>query len=103
MYKRFIFLLFSLFKLREFAIVLHKLVSDKATNNEIKTKIEEQMEIIYRIVGICLGIPPATFEWNYYDKSKVFQSIGPISPFDFYETHVKPVFDVTEKVCILLV
>lgn len=79
--------------------MLHKLVSDKATDNEIKREIEKQMEIIYRIVGICLGIPPATFEWNFYDKSKVFQSIGPISPIDFYEKHVKPVFDVTEKVC----
>lgn len=59
------------------------------------------MEIIYRIVGICLGIPPATFEWNYYDKSKAFQTVGPISPIDFYEKHVKPVFDVTEKVISL--
>lgn len=80
---------------------MHKLVSDNATDNEIKTKIEEQMEIIYRIVGICLGIPPATFEWNYYDKSKQFQSIGPISPLEFYEKHVKPVFDVTEKVYLI--
>jgi len=77
---------------------LHKLVSDNATDNEIKTKIEEQMAIIYRIIGICFGIPPATFEWHYYDKSKQFHTVGPISPLDFYETHVKPVFDVTEKV-----
>jgi bleomycin hydrolase len=78
---------------------LHKLVSDHATDNEITTKIEEQMEIIYRIVGICMGIPPATFEWQYYDKSKVFNSVGPITPLDFYLTHVRPVFDVVEKVC----
>lgn len=78
---------------------MHKLVSDHATDNEITTKIEEQMEIIYRIVGICMGIPPATFEWQYYDKSKVFNSVGPITPLDFYLTHVRPVFDVVEKVC----
>lgn len=57
------------------------------------------MEVIYRIVGICLGIPPATFEWQYYDKSKVFNTVGPITPLDFYLTHVRPVFDVVEKVC----
>lgn len=57
------------------------------------------MEIVYRIVGICMGIPPVTFEWNYYDKSKSFNTIGPITPLDFYEKHVKPLFDVTEKVC----
>jgi len=77
---------------------LHQLVSDNATDNEIKTKIEEQMEVIYRIVGICMGIPPATFEWQYYDKSKVFNTVGPITPLDFYLTHVRPVFDVVEKV-----
>lgn len=83
--------------------MLHKLVSENASNDEITKKIEEQMGAIYRIIGICLGIPPLTFEWNYYDKSKLFQSVGPISPIDFYEKHVKPVFDVTEKVCIWLV
>jgi len=57
------------------------------------------MEVIYRIVGICLGIPPATFEWQYYDKSKVFNTVGPITPLDFYLSHVRPVFDVVEKVC----
>ncbi|XP_015371568.1 PREDICTED: bleomycin hydrolase [Diuraphis noxia] len=88
-------------KLREYAIILHKLVSDNATDNEIKTKIEEQMEVIYRIVGICMGIPPATFEWQYYDKSKVFNTVGPITPLDFYLTHVRPVFDVVEKVCLI--
>jgi len=87
-------------QLREFAIVLHKLVSDHATDNEIKIKIEEQMEIVYRIIGICFGIPPTTFEWHYYDKSKQFHTVGPISPLDFYEKHVKPVFDVTEKVVL---
>lgn len=56
------------------------------------------MEIIYRIVGICMGIPPTTFEWQYYDKSKVFNTVGPITPLDFYLTHVRPVFDVVEKV-----
>lgn len=56
------------------------------------------MEVIYRIVGICMGIPPATFEWHYYDKSKQFHTIGPVSPQEFYEKHVKPIFDVTEKV-----
>lgn len=82
--------------------MLHKLVTDNATDNEITCKIEEQMEIIYRIVGICFGIPPVTFEWNYYDKSKQFHTVGPVSPLEFYEKHVKPVFDVTEKVCILI-
>jgi aminopeptidase C len=28
------------------------------------------MEEVYRIVGICLGIPPKQFTWQYVDKAK---------------------------------
>jgi aminopeptidase C len=28
------------------------------------------MEEVYRITGICLGIPPTQFTWQYVDKAK---------------------------------
>ena len=28
------------------------------------------MKQVYRIVGICLGIPPKTFVWQFVDKTK---------------------------------
>lgn len=57
------------------------------------------METIFRIVGICLGIPSETFVWEYYDKNKGYNRVGPVTPLEFYETHVKPYFNVDEKVC----
>ena len=33
------------------------------------------MKEVYRIVGICLGIPPQTFTWEYVDKTKQVSSI----------------------------
>lgn len=59
------------------------------------------MTVIYRIVGICLGVPPETFTWEYYDKSKSYHSIGPISGLDFYQTHVKPYFNLDDKYCLV--
>ncbi|MCL4134543.1 UNVERIFIED_CONTAM: hypothetical protein GTU68_065501 [Idotea baltica] len=59
------------------------------------------MREIYRIVSICLGVPPATFTWEYYDKSKAYHSIGPITPQEFYAKHVQPVYDVLDKVCLV--
>lgn len=59
------------------------------------------MNDVYRIAGICLGVPSETFTFAYYDKNKAFHSIGPISPKNFYEEHVKPVFDVDDKVCLV--
>lgn len=88
-------------KLREYAQALRTLVDNKASDAEIQQRINEQMVVIYRIVGICLGIPPETFTWEYYDKSKSYNSIGPISGVEFYQKYVKPVFDVNEKVCLV--
>ena len=54
-----------------------------------------------RIVGICLGIPPKTFTWEYYDKSKKSHKIENISPLDFYQKHVQEHFNVSNKICLV--
>ncbi|KAG8147450.1 putative Bleomycin hydrolase protein [Naja naja] len=43
---------------------------------------------VFRVVSICLGNPPTTFCWEYYDKEKNYHKIGPISPVKFYQDHV---------------
>lgn len=88
-------------KLREYAKHIAELIENGGTNKDVESLIQEQMSTIFRIVGICLGIPEETFTWTYYDKSKTFHSIGPITPKEFYEVHVKPLFDVNDKVCLV--
>ncbi|XP_058799413.1 bleomycin hydrolase isoform X2 [Phymastichus coffea] len=88
-------------KLREYAHALRTLIDSGASDEQIQQRINEQMTVIYRIVAICLGIPPETFNWEYYDKSKNYNSVGPITGLDFYEKYVKPYFDVNEKVCLV--
>jgi bleomycin hydrolase len=73
----------------------------KATDDEIKARIGQQMNEIYNVVGICLGIPSKTFTWEYYDKSKKYASVGPVKPTDFYEKYVKPYYNVDDKVCLV--
>lgn len=70
---------------------------DDATVTET---LVHQMSEVYRIVSICLGIPPQTFSWEYYDKSKAYHKVGPLTPLEFYTEYVKPVFNVENKVCI---
>lgn len=53
---------------------------------------------VFRIVSVTVGTPPATFTWQYYDKSKVPKEVGPITPLEFYTQHVKPLIDVETKV-----
>ncbi|KAK7604711.1 hypothetical protein V9T40_005897 [Parthenolecanium corni] len=88
-------------KVREYSIVLRKMVEDGNSDAEIKAKIDEQMVVVYRIVGICIGIPNTKFTWEYMDKSKEYHSVGPITPKEFYEKYVKPVYNVDDKVCLV--
>ena len=88
-------------KLREYARTLRLAIEQGESDAKIQLTISSMMSEIYRIVGICLGIPPAKFTWEYTDKSKQFQSVGPHSPQEFYETFVKPVWSVEEKVCLV--
>lgn len=59
------------------------------------------MAEVYRIVGICLGVPDEEFHWEYYDKDGKYHSIGPIEPLHFYATHVKPCIDLDDMVSII--
>lgn len=88
-------------KLREYSKVLRDMVANDATEQELEKEIFEQMFVIYKIIGICLGVPPETITWTYYDKMKHYCSVGPITPLEFYKTYVKPYYDVDDKVCLV--
>ena len=88
-------------KLREYAKNLRTCCDDGMSDEELQATILKMMSEIYKIVGICLGIPPAKFQWDYMDKSKQHQSVGPISPLEFYEKYVKPVWNIENKVCLV--
>lgn len=88
-------------KLREFGKELRDLISNGASDAELDNRIIEQMTVIYRIVGICLGIPSEKFTWEYYDKSKNYNCVESITPVEFYERYVKPCFNVDDKVCLV--
>ncbi|RXG55943.1 Bleomycin hydrolase, partial [Armadillidium vulgare] len=74
---------------------------DEGQASEVVSLLQKQMKEVFRIVSICLGIPPENFTWEYYDKSKNYHSVGPVSPLEFYEKHVKPIYNVEEKVCLV--
>lgn len=88
-------------KLREFAKELREKVTSDASDDEIQNTISKQMIVVYNIVAICLGIPPEKFTYEYYNKDKAYQVMGPLTPQEFYARHVKPLYDVDDKVCIV--
>lgn len=53
---------------------------------------------VFRIVSTCLGNPPETFCWEFRDKEKNYHKYGPMTPVEFYNEHVKPYFNMEDKV-----
>jgi len=100
-------------KMREFCMKLRQFVEEGKTDEEILKEKEVMMQEVYRIVGICLGIPPETFVWEFYDKDKAYHRIpsssgagessssSGITPLDFYREHVKPLFNMEDKLCLV--
>jgi len=88
-------------KLREFAHAIHATFEASGSLDAVRALVEQQMEVIFRIVGICLGIPPSEFTWEYYDKSRNFHRVGPVTPLQFYNDYVRKHFDVDQKVCLV--
>lgn len=56
---------------------------------------------IYKICCISLGTPPVKFDWEYTDTKGNAHSIKGISPLQFYTDHIRPVFDMEEKICLI--
>ena len=50
-------------KLREFACTLRKANESGASIDELRMQKESMMNEIYRILCICLGEPPKTFDF----------------------------------------
>lgn len=53
---------------------------------------------VFRVASVCLGSPPDTICWEYRDKDKNFHRMGPLTPQEFYKEHVKPLYNIQDKV-----
>ncbi|XP_068679039.1 bleomycin hydrolase-like [Montipora foliosa] len=89
------------YKLREYAVKLKELVDKKNSEAEIKEAKAKMMNEVYRITSICLGSPPQSFDWEYFDKSKAYCKLSAVTPLQFYNQHVKPVYNPLDKVCLV--
>jgi len=75
-------------KLREDACILRRKYAEKASMEELHATKKAMMEEIYRILCICLGKPPKTFDFEYRDKDdKFFRDCG-LTPKTFYEKYI---------------
>ncbi|XP_072834760.1 bleomycin hydrolase [Pogona vitticeps] len=88
-------------KMREYCLRIRNMVETGCNKEELCGAVDTMIEEVFRVVTICLGSPPETFTWEFYDKEKNYHRIGPISPLQFYKEHVKPVFNMEDKICLV--
>lgn len=73
-------------KLREFAVQIRQaLTQDGVSHNKVRAMKEGMMEEIYRIMVICLGEPPSSFDWETTDKNGKFIGIRDLTPQKFFK------------------
>lgn len=75
-------------KLREDAYRLRKAYADGSTLDELRQKKEAMMEEIYRVLCICLGEPPKTFDLEVTDKDDKFIRDTNLTGTAFFEKYV---------------
>ncbi|MBN3284698.1 BLMH hydrolase, partial [Polyodon spathula] len=88
-------------KMREYCLRLRNMVASDASKEELSDTMDTMIEEVFRVVSVCLGSPPDTFTWEYRDKEKNFHRLGPLSPLQFYREHVKPLYDIEDKICLV--
>lgn len=54
----------------------------------LQTVKEEVLSDVYRILALCLGVPPTEFEWIRYDSKGEFVSAEKYTPKSFYDKYV---------------
>lgn len=74
-------------KLREYACELRKLHNAGNSPKELRHLKQTQMSEIYRILCICLGKPPKTFDFEYREKDKFYRDLN-LTPQAFYEKYI---------------
>uniref|UniRef100_A0A8C5CB56 Bleomycin hydrolase n=1 Tax=Gadus morhua TaxID=8049 RepID=A0A8C5CB56_GADMO len=88
-------------KLREYCLRLRNMVASNSTEAEISASMDTMIEEVFRVVSVCLGSPPETISWEYRDKDKAFNRMGPLTPQQFYKEHVKPLYNMQDKICLV--
>ncbi len=79
------------------------MVTNSDTDSNISDQIEKDMCIVFRIVGVCLGIPQQTFKWQY--RLNEYDPIchRDFTPLEFYNTMIEPIFHIEDKVFIVFI
>ncbi|PIQ24542.1 aminopeptidase [bacterium (Candidatus Blackallbacteria) CG17_big_fil_post_rev_8_21_14_2_50_48_46] len=85
-------------KLRQYAAEIRKMANQGSSLEEIQAERKKFIEELYRIMVVCFGTPPESFNWSYKNEDKAFFRETNITPHQFFEKYVN--MDLDEYVCL---
>lgn len=86
-------------KLRESAKTLRDLHAAHGTQDAMQAAKADALAVVYRILCIHLGTPPARFDWQWNDKDRAFHRDGEMTPLEFAAKYIDVPLD--EYVCLV--
>lgn len=86
-------------KLRQCACVLRKAAEAGKSMEELRTMKKEMMAVVYRMLCICLGTPPTTFDLKLRDKDNQYICEESLTPLDFLKKYVD--MDLSQYISII--
>lgn len=75
-------------KLREDACILREAHAAGASPEDLRGRKAAMLEEVYRLLCICLGTPPAVFDFEYRDKEDNFHRDCGLTPRAFYDKYI---------------
>lgn len=87
------------YQMRQGAKRIRDLYADEGGLDEMRRVKEEALQVIYQILCIHLGTPPARFDWQWKDKDGQFNRDGQMTPLEFAGKYVTTPID--EYVCLV--
>ncbi|OBA21966.1 peptidase C1B, bleomycin hydrolase [Metschnikowia bicuspidata var. bicuspidata NRRL YB-4993] len=88
-------------KLREYGLVLRKLVHQGTPRNEVLAVKNAMNKEVYNIIALALGTPPKPgdrFKWEFLDKSGKYLAYD-TTPLEFYQSHTG--YDVSKRFSLI--
>lgn len=75
-------------KMREYACRLRRAHREGATAEQLRAQKDAMLSESYRMLCICLGKPPKTFDFEYRDKDGGFHRDTNLTPQEFYKKYI---------------
>lgn len=88
-------------KLREFARDLRALAAKGSSLTQLRKRKDEMLGEIYRMLVVCLGEPPARFNFEVRDKDDKFIRHADITPQEFFATYVDKELDLKNYISVV--